>query len=83
MPYIEQHRRPRIDACVQALAQSIESDGELNYAITRLLLAQKPCSYAKFNALVGVLECCKLEFYRRAVAPYENIKRDQNGDAFK
>ena len=29
---------------------------------------------------MGVLECCKLEFYRRVAAPYEDIKIEENGD---
>ena len=26
-----------------------------------------------------MLECCKLEFYRKAAAPYEDMKEMQNG----
>ena len=28
----------------------------------------------------GVLELVRLEFYRRVVAPYEDMKREENGD---
>jgi len=58
------------------------SSGQLNYMITKMLLAQAPKSYADFNTLIGVLECCKLEMYRRAVAPYEDQKIEENGDVF-
>lgn len=59
--------------------------GELNYKITTMCLQYlgKLPSYADFNAVIGVLECCKLEFYRRAVAPYEDTKVAQNGDVYK
>jgi len=31
---------------------------------------------------MGVLECIKQEFYRRAVAPYEDKKKEENGDVY-
>ncbi len=37
---------------------------------------------AYFNAVVGALECAKLELYRRMVAPYENGKIAENGDVY-
>jgi len=45
-------------------------------------LPPKP-SYSDYNALVGVLECAKLEFYRRAVAAYEDKKIKENGDVYE
>ena len=56
--------------------------GQLNYAITNLLLATQPKTYAHYNELVGLLECVKLEFYRRAVAAYEEQKILDNGDVY-
>lgn len=32
--------------------------------------------------VLGTIECVKLEFYRRVVAPYEDQKCEQNGDAY-
>ena len=32
--------------------------------------------------LVGVLECAKLELYRRLAAPYEDLKIEDNGDVY-
>jgi hypothetical protein len=65
------------------LSSKIQTSGELNYVITRLLLdrASQP-NYERLNSLMGVLECAKQEFYRRAVAPYENIKIKENGDVY-
>jgi hypothetical protein len=31
---------------------------------------------------VGAIECCKLEFYRRVAAPYEDRKIKTNGDVY-
>jgi hypothetical protein len=29
--------------------------------------------------MIGILECCKLELYRKKAAPYENEKELENG----
>jgi hypothetical protein len=57
--------------------------GELNYLITKLCLDYLGTeSYSKYNEVIGVLECAKLEMYRRAVAPYEDKKIAENGDVY-
>jgi len=62
-------------------SQPIERiDGELNYVITRILKESYPLRYFNLNRAMGVLECAKLEFYRRVVAPYEDIKIKESGD---
>ena len=33
--------------------------------------------------MVGVLECAKLELYRRMAAPYEDEKIEDNGDVYE
>jgi hypothetical protein len=79
MPYITQERQ-------HALAfNAPETPGDLNYAITTLCLdwlAETGKSYADYNTVVGVLESAKLEFYRRAVAKYEDQKIKENGDVY-
>ena len=61
--------------------------GELNFVITtvldRYLRDNGGLSYGTINDCVGALECAKLELYRRLAAPYEEIKRAQNGDVYK
>ena len=64
--------------------------GELNYCITSRILkyldninqAGMRASYTDYNNIIGVLECAKLEFYRRMVAEYEDQKLRENGDVF-
>jgi len=34
------------------------------------------------NAIIGALECAKLELYRRVAAPYEDDKIAENGDVY-
>lgn len=88
MPYIKQERRDKIQN-----NWMIEGVGELNYKITKEILAymmhkigETPhkivYSYADYNEVIGVLECVKQEFYRRMVALYEDEKREENGDVF-
>lgn len=83
VPYIEREARVALEPYVEPLAAAIApgDEGELNYAITRLVhewLGRSP-SYATYNAAVGVLECAKLELYRERVAKYEDIKKVVNG----
>lgn len=61
--------------------------GEINYCITKLLndylkAFNTPYSYQDLNELIGVLEAAKLEFYRKVVAPYEEVKILENGDVY-
>jgi len=75
MPYITEQERSK---------SSLSSEGELNFNIHKLIeiyLSDKSkVGYAQYNAVVGVLECAKQEFYRRAVATYEDEKLAENGD---
>jgi len=80
MPYIEQHERADIEFGVTP-----RSAGELNYAITRVIvkwLSLTPTNYGDLNTAIGVLECAKLELYRRIAAPYEDTKIRENGDVY-
>ena len=78
MPYIKQKDRP-----LATLAPI--TAGELNYAITKLLIAYVGSfapSYQKLNDVIGALEGAKAEFIRRVVAPYEEQKIRENGDVY-
>ena len=59
--------------------------GELNYQFTQIIksyLDAHGLCYQTCNDIIGALEGCKLEFYRRVVAPYENDKCQTNGDVY-
>ena len=60
--------------------QPEEVDGELNYVVTKILKGVYPLKYYHLNKAIGVLECIKLEFYRRVAAPYEDTKIEESGD---
>ena len=55
-------------------------DGELNYVVTKILKDVYSLRYFHLNRAMGVLESIKQEFYRRVVAPYEDVKIDESGD---
>lgn len=91
MPYIKPDERERIDFLLAELKSHLHTafnasdrKGQLNYAITTLLLDSFPSDprYSDINDQIGVLECAKLELYRRRAAPYEDSKAQENGDVF-
>jgi hypothetical protein len=80
MPYIHPDDRLQILS-----GRKIESAGELNYVITNLIndyILYNGKNYNNLNEVIGVLECAKLELYRRIAAPYEDIKIEANGDVY-
>lgn len=82
MPYIKQEDRLRIDAPVDFLIQMLETKGEYNYAMTRLVHAfvkSKPrVCYDSLSEAHGLAQDVAAEFYRVVVAPYEDEKIRQN-----
>lgn len=93
MPYIHPDKRHILDSQIAGLLNSIrelESDdpqnsmaGNLNYIFSKLLShVYSTPRYDDINEAIGVLECCKLEMYRRVAVPYENQKCHDNGDVF-
>ena len=85
MPYIKQSQRENYDEEIEKIVSRCPNEGDLNYIFTRLLLevvGQVGESYAIYNKIIGVLECCKLEMYRRHIASYEESKIQSNGDVY-
>jgi hypothetical protein len=87
MPYIKQEERKKYERVLSDLVHLLEEipeenrDGHINYIVTVLLKRlYRPPTYRKYNRVIGVLECIKLEFYRRIVGHYEDEKIRENGD---
>ena len=86
MPYIKPENRKKYDTILKELVSILktlppeEVDGEINYVVTKILKGVYPLRYYHINKAIGVLECAKLEFYRRVAAPYEDIKIKESGD---
>ena len=82
MPYISDIQRLNL----KDNTKKPGSSGELNYAITMLCveyMAKKGLRYDTINDIVGALEGAKLEFYRQVASPYEDKKKEENGDVYK
>lgn len=94
MPYIKQERReayhyPEDGSPLEIIAEElaackdIDLAGDLNFLIAVLVnrvITRKGKSYSRYNAIIGALECCKQELYRRHIAPYEDQAIERNGD---
>lgn len=80
MPYIKNQ-----DEFRTSINPDFKTPGELNFSITYLIntyIHNKGLNYQTINDIIGALEGSKLEFYRRIVVPYENLKITQNGDVY-
>lgn len=85
MPYILKEHRPIFDEITNELQTEMPNPGDLNYVITKILqiyAKEHGIKYATLNEIIGVLECCKQELYRKLVAPYEDKKIEENGDVY-
>lgn len=88
MPYIKESERLVIDDRILVAASDLAGrPGNLAYALSALICiyrdsipAGRAGGYAERAEIVGVLETLKLEFVRQVLSPYEDKKREQNGD---
>jgi len=89
MPYIKPEDRKELQEAfcdannIKELGGFCDNAGELNYVITNIIHGYHKAKGGKYqhaNDILGALEGAKLEFYRRIVAPYEDIKIVENGD---
>ena len=86
MPYITNQTREYLDLKEREPLDA----GELNYVLTNIVKRYiqdfegrtYSFNYQKLNDAIGALEGCKLELYRRIVAPYEDKKITENGDVY-
>ena len=91
MPYIKKELRKEVDTEINSLVSGLKNliednssirAGVLNYTITKPLpeiYTLDKVRYSNLNEIIGKFECCKPEFYRRGVVPYENLKLLENG----
>lgn len=89
MPYILQEHRDALDTGIKQVLdglrqlqkgdEPIDFGGCLNYAFSSILMQVYGTRYSQMAQAVSVLEMCKLEYYRKVCAPYENQKEYSNG----
>ena len=89
MPYINGWDRAKFASVLAALGDVVKAEGltngELNYLLTNLgliYLDRHGRSYGTISDVVKALECAKLEFVRRILNPYEDRKKEENGDVY-
>jgi len=86
MPYIKQKDREKLfDAPSNTILHldNIDTAGEIQCAIAVMLksfMDRKGLNYQNCNDVMGALAGAQMEFYRRVVAPLEDIKIEENGD---
>lgn len=77
MPYIPKSEQKLADKNIYNNA------GSLNYSIHQMIskyLDGREKRYSTYNEIIGVLDCVKMELYRRLVADYEEEKLAEYGD---
>ena len=93
MPYIKDHERMQYSESIKSIVHNLNMEGlhglypvgHLNYIISEIIkqtLDRQGLRYQTANSVIGALECCKLELYRRLIAPYEDEKIESNGDVY-
>ena len=86
MPYVERSKRPPLDEALEPALKKIalgREKGEINYMITRIVLAWLRARGQSYNAISdvkAVLDDVRSEFHDRYMRPYEDRKRAENGD---
>jgi hypothetical protein len=93
MPYINEAHRKKYEKPLQEIITQLNIDGvsglypvgNLNYIISEIVnqtLKRQGLRYQTINAIIGALECCKLELYRKVARPYEDEKCKINGEVY-
>ena len=86
MPYIDKETRKKfmfIESELENLNKyDVLTAGELQYLIAFAIKCMRPECYQHMNDIMGALAGAQMEFYRRQVAPYEDMKIESNGDVY-
>lgn len=86
MPYIKQKEREKYTALKKLIEDTeVWTTGDLTYIITLLIKQYVKNGGMRFMVLcevMGVLFCTALEFYRRVISKYEDLKIKQEGDVY-
>ena len=83
MPYIAQERRKDFDELLAQLGPRIKNKGEMNYCVSILMawyVSVHGDSYQNISDAKDALVNAADEFSRLRLAPYEDIKRKENGE---
>jgi len=87
MPYIKQGIRGllRNSDKKEIYYSVVETGGDLQYVtalIIKDMMSRLPDNYATREMILGALAGAQAEFYRKVVAPYEELKEEENGGVY-
>jgi len=92
MPYVDPNVRKQFDPMIESLCNELNRvplekfAGTVNYIISRIVSNEVKfagvVNYNIINEAIGVLECAKLELYRRLAVPFEENAIERNGDIY-
>lgn len=87
MPYVDKTSRKLMQPIIEEFEHNMIdlNKGDLNYLFSRMVsiwVAQHGMNYQTMSDALAALQDCRDEFYRRVVAPYEDIKKVDNGDVY-
>jgi hypothetical protein len=85
MPYTEQQARTAImNEAIDDLVEEIEVKGDLNYVICQLtgllILRTGGMGYTNVSNWIDGVDGAQRELTRRLLDPYEDLKKEENGD---
>lgn len=81
MPYIQNAKRKEMDKVVDSMIKhGVKADGDLNYILFKFCRRIISPSYNNYKNFCGELRQCATEIERRILAPYEDLKKIENGD---
>jgi len=81
MPYVKQERRPDLNKVVIAMSEAkVVADGDLNYILFRFAKYHISPGYNNYKNFLGELNEAAEEIRRRLLAPWEDMKIEENGD---
>ncbi len=80
MPYIKPKDRKIADKVVQAMLKAeVLANGDLNYILFKYCKHHVSPSYNNLKNFCGELCQCATEIERKILAPYEEMKENENG----
>jgi len=91
MPYIKEEHRKLLDPIINDLKrdivnitlddESVNLECVINYTLTKLLsMMYSAKTYDEINDVIGMLECCKLEYYRKVAATINDQSEYDQGE---
>jgi len=83
MPYIPEERRPLLARSADVIHEHTEV-GDFTYFIYRAgqRFLGRQMRFTRIAFVLGSFLCVIFELYRRRVVPYEERKREENGDVY-